>query len=169
MEEKQNDKSILDILSFDIMMQDADEIEIGHLCLEFYEDIEKAMNELGIHIKLNVYEGADVYIRQREYVIRMCLNTLVYYSICMLPNLKILVISVEEHENRIWINFYSEGDSLKADCKKKYSIRSQNLDYTMKIVQQYMQQYNICPMAILNENVWKLGLGFEFIDRREDI
>lgn len=33
----------------------------------------------------------------------------------------------------------------------------------MEIVQQYMQQHNICPMVILNEDIWKLGMGFEFI------
>ena len=59
MAEKQSEKSILDILSFDAVPQEAEEIEIGHICLRLYEDIEKAMNELGIHIMLNVYEGAE--------------------------------------------------------------------------------------------------------------
>ena len=58
MAEKQSEKSILDILSFDAVLQEAEEIEIDHICLRLYEDIEKEMNELGIHIMLNVYEGA---------------------------------------------------------------------------------------------------------------
>ena len=163
MAEKQSEKSILDILSFDAVLQEAEEIEIGHICLRLYEDIEKAMNELGIHIMLNVYEGADVYIRQKEYVIRMCLNTLIYYFVCMFPSLKTFVISVEEHDHRIWIAFYGEGDGLKADFEAQHNARNQNLDYAMEIVQQYMQQHNICPMVILNEDIWKLGMGFEFI------
>ena len=59
MAEKQSEKSILDILSFDAVPQEAEEIEIGHIYLRLYEDIEKAMNELGIHIMLNVYEGEE--------------------------------------------------------------------------------------------------------------
>ena len=105
---------------------------------------------------------------QKEYVIRMCLNTLIYYFVCMFPSLKTFVISVEEHDHRIWIAFYGEGDGLKADFEAQHNARNQNLDYAMEIVQQYMQQHNICPMVILNEDIWKLGMGFEFIDRREN-
>ena len=33
MAEKQSEKSILDILSFDAVLQEAEEIEIDHICL----------------------------------------------------------------------------------------------------------------------------------------
>lgn len=168
MSEQPDNKTILDILSFDAVKQETDETEIGHMCLNLYEDIEKTMNALGIHIKLDVYAGAEVYITQNPSVIRMCLNTFISYFMCKNPHLETFVISTQECQNRIWIIFHGEANGWKRDFQTQDVTQEQNFEYAMKIVEQYMQQHNICPITLFHENIWKLGMGFEFIDRREN-
>lgn len=169
MPEKYDEKTILDIFSLNALNPGVDELEAGHFCLEMFEDIEETMKDLGIHIMLNLYEGADIYITENKLNIRMCLNILIYYFIRRVPNLKTFVISIEEHDHRVWITFYGEGKDLPGKAENQHSVNDKNIDHAMEITQQYMQERNICPMVIFNETIWKLDLNLLIGERTYDI